>query len=331
VNRGQGLAQILPSLMTGFARWWRAPTRWLEVPRLRERNLFVATHGTSVEESAKQRASRKMVCVVTFLSNAQELTPDEEISVRHMRKFLGDYDTYAIAPEGSSLEIPGFQTVRISRNFFGNVQNHTAFVLSPRLYEMFSEYDFLLLHHLDALPFSDELVHWCNAGYDYLAGPYWGIVEQDWVMGCGGFSLRRVSSFSKLYRSRVPTVDPEEAWRTFRKGRSTAEIALNYPRRFLKRLHMFNNIQRDIQDHLKHGSWYEDVFVAYRAQHYMPEIRIAPLDEGFRFAFSGPPERCIEKTGGVMPFGCHAWPKWRSFFEPYLLKSDEPEGVGTAG
>jgi hypothetical protein len=61
----------------------------------------------------------------------------------------------------------------------------------------------------------------------------------------------------------------------------------------------------------------------------MPDINIAPIDVGLRFAFSAEPERCLEASGAVMPFGCHAWPKWRSFYEPYLLRSDdaEPEAV----
>jgi hypothetical protein len=287
------------------------------------------TSGTTSTFSATQLGDRRTVAVVTFLSTRPELTADEETSVRHMRRFLSNYDCYAIAPKGGSLDIPGLHTIRIPRQFFGNVKRHTAFVLSPRLYEMFSEYEYILLHHLDALVLSDELLHWCAAGYDNISAP-WLRLGKEWVMGAGGFSLRRVEAYRELFRSRIPAVDPEAWWRSFCDGRSPLDRTLNLPRRFLKRLHMFNNITRDRKDHIAHGVLLEDVFVVERAQHYIPGFRLAPLDVAFRFGFDQPPEKAFQITGGVLPFGCHSWPKYREFWRPYLLGNQRELGASNS-
>ena len=56
---------------------------------------------------------------------------------------------------------------------------------------------------------------------------------------------------------------------------------------------------------------------------YLPEFKVGTLEQGLAFSFEMEPRRCLERTGGRMPFGCHAWGRYdRAFWEPYLL----PEG-----
>jgi hypothetical protein len=193
------------------------------------------------------------------------------------------------------------------------------------MYDMLAEYEFVLMHHLDAMVFSDQLLEWCRTDHDYIGSASWwdpGIMG--FRVGCGGFALRRVETFRKLFRSRRLAFDPEVGWENFSAGRSAFQKALFTPWRYLKRLQMFNGIERDLRDHIRAGSRTEDHFIMERAQHYVPGFRIAPQEVMLRFGFSSHPALCFRAAHGVFPFGVHLWDKYKDFWAPYIL----PPGGG---
>jgi hypothetical protein len=66
------------------------------------------------------------------------------------------------------------------------------------------------------------------------------------------------------------------------------------------------------------------MFWADEAVTWVPEFRVASVEEGLRFAFEVAPRKCFELNAGQLPFGCHAWARYdRAFWEPYLLKEEE--------
>src|SRR5262249_9565079 len=99
----------------------------------------------------------KLVAIVVPVSNRPELTTDEEISLRHLLHFLGTYDKFLIAPRGLKIELPGFATRHFSESFFGSARANGKLMYSPQFYKEFEDYKFILIHHLDALVFSDQL------------------------------------------------------------------------------------------------------------------------------------------------------------------------------
>jgi hypothetical protein len=65
-----------------------------------------------------------------------------------------------------------------------------------------------------------------------------------------------------------------------------------------------------------------DLFWSDRAVSFLPEYRVASLEQGLEFAFEVAPRKCFAMNGGKIPFGCHAWARYdRAFWEPYLLKN----------
>ena len=102
-------------------------------------------------------------------------------------------------------------------------------------------------------------------------------------MGNGGFSLRRIESFLKVFRSNVYWIEPEEYWREKYGERPLSIRLLNSPRRFIKRMLRFNNVRLEMARwHLRSdGTRNEDHFWADRAKHYMPDFRVGTLEEGY--------------------------------------------------
>ncbi|HID52620.1 MAG TPA: hypothetical protein EYP41_11365 [Anaerolineae bacterium] len=271
-----------------------------------------------LKPSANGRTHR--VAIVVPLSNRAELFPDEEISLRHLLYYLGRYDKYLVIPETLELTIPGFRYARFGPEFFGSAAANTRLMLSAAFYERFREYEYILVYHPDALVFSDQLEEWCDAGYDYIGPPWFPDDDMPWVtepgVGNGGFCLRKVESCLKVLRSPRYAIDPDDYGRRLPNDSLINRLA-NYPRKYLKHLHYFNNVQREIARFRQN----EDLFWSWRATHYYPDFRIAPVDVAMRFAFEGAPRLCYREIGGKLPFGCHAWPKYdRAFWEPYLLQ-----------
>lgn len=244
------------------------------------------------------RKPSKLVAVVVPLIPNQKLTADEKVSLNQLHRVLGRYDKFMIVSKDHKTQYDGFNMLRFSNRYFGSIRAHMRLLLSPVFYRAFRDYEYILIYHLDALAFSDQLEEWCRRGFDYIAPPWIdypdapykkiGIAGQ---VGNGGFSLRKVSSFRNVIRVlRRP------------------EFSRTYLRRILGRAKPVE--MRGAQ---------EDVFWGTKAKNYLPEFHVADERTALDFAFECNPQLCFEKTGGKLPFGCHAWTKHdRAFWETHL-------------
>ena len=265
-------------------------------------------------------SASKLVAVVVPLSDRAERSPEEETSLRHLRHHLARYDRFVIAPERLSVDYPDFDVVRFPPRFFGSLRAHNRLLLSRGFYESFRDYKFILTYHLDALVFSDELLDWCSRDLDYIAPPWWHAGDERFIIGNGGFALRKVDSFLRVLTSREYAVDPDDYWRRKVAGKSVLGRLANLPKKYAKRMVFFNGIRPALAEAWRTG-YAEDAFISEHALRFYPAFKFAPLDLALRFGFDNAPSRCAELTGGVLPFGCHAWHKWEPWFwEPYLLR-----------
>ena len=261
------------------------------------------------------------VAVVVPLSFRSELTPEEQVSFKHLVHFLGSHDKFLVAPR--SLSLPpyrGFGIKRFSDKFFGSPTAYGKLVLSRQFYAAFRDYDYMLIYHLDALVFSDQLLEWCRADLDFIGAPWLKCDDSPWVehprVGNGGFSLRKVRSFLKVLDSKESSLKPGQYWEMVCKANPTYRRYLRLPKKYLKGLRLFNNAKWEAANcHLG-----EEFFWVDRGPHFYPDFKIASFDEALRFAFEVAPRLCFELNGRKLPFGCHAWQRYdRGFWEPYLL------------
>jgi hypothetical protein len=271
----------------------------------------------------------KLVAIVVPLSKRPTLTPDEEISLRHATHYFSRYDKYLVAPAGASFEHPGFQMKLFATKFFGSIAAHARLVTAPLFYETFADYKYILMYHLDSLALSDQLEQWCHTGLDYIGPPWINCPDSPWVkrerVGNSGFALMKVQSFLKVLYSPKPSVDPNQYWHEQYGSKPKHIQYLNLPKRFLKRLRIFNSSRFHMFRWLQ-GRSEADIFWSDEAIHYYPEFKIADVATGLRFAFEVSPRLCFERNQHQLPFGCHAWARYdRAFWEPYLLKTDPAE------
>ena len=232
------------------------------------------------------------------------LSQQEAASLTNTLTVLKEHDIFLIYPETMDVTVYkneyAVQYVAVTEEWLGvknGIAGYNQMMLSESFYAMFSNYEYILICHTDAWVFRDELLHWCEKGYDCVAAPWVKrkvydnfIVSRfyrilDMVkgnnkitrrnlygkIGNGGLSLRKVSSFRAACVKYSKEIDAFNA----------------------NRHHLFN----------------EDVFWAMVPVEFM----YPKQEEAIQFSFDRHPDYCYKMNHHKLPFGCHSWNKPKMF------------------
>ncbi len=262
------------------------------------------------------KQKRVVIIIPTHRSN---LTKDDKISLKHLKKYLYKYDTFFVIPENISPEAfisNGFNVKKVNSSFFGSIRKYSNLLLTKEFYTEFKAYDFMLIYQLDALIFSNQLDSWVNSGYDYIAAPWFTPVigylshKKGYPPsgGNGGFALRNIEKSIKILdivnKSAIRTSENiivRKLWFILAVLTGKAHRiwlrapALDYP-------------------------FYEDGFWALEAPKYDLNYKVAPFKKALEFGFERSPRKCFELNNHKLPFGCHAWKRYdEQFWKLYIL------------
>lgn len=276
--------------------------------------------------------ARRLAAVVTPVVQFP-LSAEEEISLRHLRQYLGGFDRYIIGPQKLAKEFSDFALRKFPLRYFSDRFGYNRLLLTKEFYEAFAEYEYVLIYQLDCLVFGSNLEDWCAKGWDYVGAPWLTDTEDASkgfsAVGNGGLSLRRVQSALAVLKSKQLVEDPvvlgsQAARSRFiyarLEGRPRLRRLFVKAKSLLHRYGYHNNV-RWLAWQLADARYHEDYFWAFHAAKFLKEFHIpAPL-EALGFSFEMAPRYCLEVNCGRLPFGCHAWSKYdREFWEPYLLE-----------
>ena len=147
-------------------------------------------------------------CVIMIPVHSEHMSYDERRSLEQLKKVLGNYDVCLVCPEGmntdeyvstwgETLEVKHFQ-----KQWFKDRMAYCALMCNVDFYSSFSEYEFMLIYQLDCWVFRDELMEWCDRGYDYIGAPFFvkWFSDRNIFVGNGGFSLRKIGSIIKYLK-----------------------------------------------------------------------------------------------------------------------------------
>jgi hypothetical protein len=278
-------------------------------------------------QSDDSRNPKKLVAVVTPVYRLPQAS-HEEISLKHLRHYLGKFDKYIVAPEKLSVSWPDFRIQYFQDMFFSDISGYSKLLLAKQFYQTFIEYEYILIYQLDCLVFSHDLEYWCGKRWDYAGAPWFRDHENNpsggfWTVGNGGLSLRNVSSALAVLESKALFDDPVERGkktRYFQRSPRLRAMACKV-KTFLHRQGFRNTIDWYLKELNKQPDFHEDRFWALDAKRFLPQFRIPSPEEAVGFSFECAPQYCFKANSERLPFGCHAWTKWdREFWEPHLLK-----------
>lgn len=273
------------------------------------------------------------VAIVTPLYR-YPLQEDEEISMRHLRQYLGRFDRFLVGPEsllgGASVarEYSDFVLLPFSKKYFESIRGYSRLLVSEEFYRAFADYEYILIYQLDCLIFSGELKEWCHRGWDYVGAPWFKNHGEDtseglWAVGNGGLSLRRVASALKVLASKQLLDDPKvrgQDTRRFDSAPPVRRMATGL-RTFLLGRGYHNNVRWLLRELGKDPKFHEDLFWSFQARRFLPDFKIGTPQQALGFSFEKAPRYCYQRNSSRLPFGCHAWAKYdRAFWEPFLLR-----------
>lgn len=255
------------------------------------------------------------VVIPIYTNNLKEY---ERMSLRSIYDVLGQHPLVVIKPDSLDLsellqEFPKLQIECFEDGYFDSISSYNRLMMSKQFYARFSDVAYILIAQLDAFIFRDELVYWCEKGYDYIGGPWlvrpvyrfpllrftsWlkrkycelfnrpNSQQNHYKVGNGGLSLRRVASHLKAVDQLQGVVEHYLAQ---------------------KRDHVFN----------------EDVFFSVEVNKQGMNFSYPHYMEALKFSFDKYPGLCYELNEKELPMGCHSWYKRRmkGFWLPIILEN----------
>jgi hypothetical protein len=258
------------------------------------------------------------------------LTRNEEISLSQGIKIFESYPIIFFCPQ--SLIVPDYlreiiikDNVSIERfhnAFFENIAGYNKLMLSVDFYNRFLRFEYILIYQLDGFVFRDELIEWCNKGFDYIGAPWFeGFSSTShgnelMYVGNGGVSLRRINTCLRLLKSKRIYYSFSEVYKKYsNRWDDKYGIAINIIRILFVSLGYKNNARYFIKTHRDN----EDHIWGIHSSKLLPKFKVASVDEAISFSFECDPRHLYKLNGNKLPFCCHAWEKWDlDFWKPFI-------------
>lgn len=254
---------------------------------------------------------KNLVAVIVPIYHS--LSDNEHASLRRTVCMLSEYPIIVLVPSGMATkelknEFPTINCLEVSQEWLGSkngIDGYNAMMMSRSFYNLFIDYEYILICHVDAWIFKNELAYWCHKGYDCIAAPWikkhYRLLNNPIIrpvykhiehilhknthishmdlhakVGNGGFSLRKVNAF----------------------------------------LQACEKYSHEIELCLKEKQFPEDVFWAITPS----EFTYPDLYEAVQFAFDTKPRLCLKINQGKLPFGCHSWfkPAYADFWKQWI-------------
>ena len=113
------------------------------------------------------------ICAIIIPIYKDKLDETEYNNVLNNISILSNYDIFFIYPK--SLDIKYYKKIfknikfkSVANKYFGSCENYSILCCNPMFYKLFIKYEYMLICQTDAYVFKDELLYWCNKGYDYI-------------------------------------------------------------------------------------------------------------------------------------------------------------------
>ena len=199
-----------------------------------------------------------------------------------------------------------------NKSYFKSLKGYNKLLMNKEFYTRFKDHDYMLIYQLDAYVFRDELLYWCNKGYDYIGPPWFQdfLSKEDgkelWEVGNGGFSLRNIGRFIEI----IEKNDIRHNLRFYYRYFSSFRLG------WIKRI-MVSTINAYITQYKIN----EDYYFVYIGERLNPKLKTPDIETSIRFAFEKSPSYLYEINNQELPFGAHAFEKnqMEEFWSKHIL------------
>jgi Protein of unknown function (DUF5672) len=266
------------------------------------------------------------------------LTRDELFSIRQSIKVFYRRRFFLIHPESLDMSLYneyfrengiGIKLIDFNDHFFRSTVSYSKLMLSNGFYKKFRDFDFILVYQTDAFAFEDKIDEWCAKGYSYVGAPWFKefspplCTSELFLVGNGGFSLRRVSHCLKALNTFSVIFTLGYVWRTQleKKGNSFIRNLLIGVRRTMFGNNSFWLLNDFYRYNNEYDTFQEDYFWGVICKKNFSWFKVPEPIEALGFSFEVQPEIMYVQNKNRLPMGCHAWQKYNpEFWRPFFSK-----------
>jgi hypothetical protein len=248
----------------------------------------------------------------------------ENCSFLNCLNILRNHPIYIVAPKLLDLSFytninSEITIIRFEDYYFESIQGYNQLMLSKKFYSSFLDFEFILIHQLDAYVFRDDLIQWCTLNYDFIGAPVFNfksdIYSQNTEVATlnGGLSLRKTKTAISVLNS-FHLIYPFKSLlqKNWEESKFKGIIKALYFFLFGNNTyHLFNSYDRN-----------EDIFWAIKCQEIIKNYKVPEVGISVKFSIDNYPERAFEIGNNTLPFGCHAFDKNIEFWKKYLTLLD---------
>lgn len=270
--------------------------------------------------------SAKYTVVSLIIVHKKDPLENEIASLLQYKKVLGHYPTYLICPEGLDVSAYGSYYNELEIDYIPPIWQSSygkfnRLKIEPFLYNRYKIYKYILFYELDAWVFRDELLDWCDKGFDYIGAPWFKGREEEVELkqaftgvGNGGFSLRKVSSMIKVLTTFRLILSFDECNEFLDK-----QTGITHIKKYISLLKSFT-ISNNSHHWFNNFGNNEDHFWGKYVPKRFPWYRTPPMKEALQFSFEKRCEESYELLGQQLPFGCHKWwnPDVKDFWGKFI-------------
>ncbi len=225
-----------------------------------------------------------------------ELTAAETYSLLQLRRLLVRNITL-VCPKDLDVSaylshVPDLQIVRLPEEHFVSVESYNALMLQPWFYERFAkDYVWMLVHQLDAFLLKNQILEFCELGYDYFGAP--------WITGFPQY---------RFLLNRWPMKMNARRFRVGNGGLSLRHLEKTVDLLYRK------------QGHISNTFFMEDAFFGYWGS-VDACFHACPIEIAASFSLESHPEYWVKLTN-TLPMGFHGYGVWnQEFYKPLLDKA----------
>lgn len=171
--------------------------------------------------------------------------------------------------------------IRFEDSFFKDISSYNKLMLSLDFYQAFVDYDYILIHQLDAYIFKDEIQQWCKKDYDYIGSPWLSNHNKLLSLFYSKRKTKRIPIFNKVGNGGF----------SLRKTKTFIDFAQHH-----------HDVIKQYENHKLYGI--EDVFWSIIATKYK-EFKIPDVNTAAKFALDRKPSMGMKMNSFDLPFGCH--------------------------
>lgn len=240
-----------------------------------------------------EEITNKDVCIVIpiYKDNIKDpLLYDEVESIYHTIKLMNKYDIYFLChPDLNISFYKKFEKDNIYFKFFNykTVNEYSNMCLNDEFYKMFLDYKYMLICQTDAYIFKDELLYWCNKGYDYIGALV--LMDNNYFVVRGDENIDNINKYNYIMNG----------------GFSLRNIKSMY------------NICFKYKEKLKDITFNEDYIIC---RYFKNELNMCDRENAIKFSAETQTYAFYPKIYNQLPFGCHTRAAKYKLFDIFGIK-----------